>query len=117
MILQYLDQTTNQPVKVNFTVTASGSPYQFIPFDDSTSIPLPLDPNAASVTFNFDSVGSTTSYELEISYETQLSIFDESCDPSFIFLNLDTVRYSFDSLSIPGRITNREIPTNVQVFF
>lgn len=117
MIVDFLDRETQTPVKIGFTITASGSPFQFVPFEDSTGIGLPLDPNSETVTFSFDSLGTSVSYSLEVSYDTQVSIFDEDCEPSFTFMNLDTVSYSFDSLSIPGRITNRQVDSNVQVFF
>ena len=120
MVLEFLSRETQLPVKVGFTITASGSPYSFEPFEDSTGVGLPLDPNAETVTFFFDSLQTSVRYELEMSYETQVSIFDEACRTSVTFLNLDTLderSYTFDSLSIPGTTTNRLIQTNVQVFF
>ena len=116
MVVAFLDKESGAPVKAGFTITAAGSPYSFTPFTDSTAVGLPLNPDAESVTFFFDSLGASVRYQLEISYETQVSIFDEGCDPSIIFTNLDTLSYTFDSLSIPGTITNRLIDTNVQVF-
>lgn len=117
MVVDFLDHETGSPKKQGFTITSASSPYEFVPFSDSLGVALPLDPNKNSLVFFFDSLGTTVHYELEVSYEVQVSIFDEKCDPSFVFSNLDTLRYSFDSVAIPGRITNRQIETNVQVYF
>ncbi len=115
MVLRFFDLATQSTKKVGFTITASDSPYQFVPFDDSTGIGLPLNPNTDQTSFLFTS--DTSIFELVISYDLQLSLFDDACDPSFVFSNLDTVSYTFDSLSIPGTITNRQLDTNVEVFF
>ena len=117
MILAFLDKETNAAKTVNFAITSGSTVLLNDPEASYSSIGLPLDPNSESVTFLFDSVGTAVSYQLKIGYETQISIFDEDCDPSITFLNLDTIRYTFDSLSIPGTVTNRQIDTNVQVFF
>ena len=116
MFVQFLDKETNDVKPVRFTVFADDLT-AFVPDTSYTSLGLHLNPNAESVVFRFDSVGTAITFEMEISYETQFSIFDDDCDPSLTFVNLDTVRYSFDSLSIPTQITNRLIDTNVQVFF
>lgn len=117
MILEFLDKETEEPIKTGFTITATGSPYAFIPFrDDSSAVRLPLNPNEGSVTFYFDSLDTSIRYELEMSYGTQVSIFDEDCPPSITFMNLDTLRHTFSAVKIPGTITNRLIETNVQVF-
>ncbi|GAB4233400.1 MAG: hypothetical protein Tsb0034_06630 [Ekhidna sp.] len=102
---------------MGFTITADDSPFQFVPFTDSTGVGLPLDPERGSVTFHFDSVGTSVSYDLQVSYDTEISIFDPKCDPSFTFTNLDTVRQTFDSTVVVGTVTNRQLNTNVAIYF
>ncbi|MEQ8626307.1 hypothetical protein [Ekhidna sp.] len=116
MILRFFDYETQNAKKIGFTITAENSPYSFTPFEDSTGVGLPLNPEDPITTFFFDS--DTSHFELEISYEkVEVSIFDPKCDPSYTYLGLDTVRYTFDSLSIPGTVTNRQLNTNVEVYF
>ncbi|SNS47447.1 hypothetical protein SAMN05421640_0299 [Ekhidna lutea] len=115
MILEFHDLESQSTRKVGFVVTAEGSPYRFSLSEDSTFVALPLNPEDTITTFLFDS--DTSHFEVEMRYDPELSIFDPSCDPSITFLNLDTVRYTFDSLSIPGTVTNRQISTNVEVYF
>lgn len=127
IVVSFFSIEDNTPKAVDFSFTAENSPYiySFLAdttitdgdttiVSDSTFILLPLNPETTTTTFFFDS--DTASYMIEFSYDLQVSIFDEGCPPSISFMNLDTVRYSFDSLSIPGRITNRLIETNVEVF-
>lgn len=117
MIVRFFDKETRAAKQMGYTITADNSPFSFVPFTDSTGVGLPLNPDTESTTFFFDSAGTDVHEELVISYETQVSIFDPDCDPSFTFTALDTVRYTFDSLSIPGRITNRQLSTNVAIYF
>lgn len=116
MILRFFDYETQNAKKIGFTITAENSPYEFTPFEDSTGVGLPLNPDDPTTTFFFDS--DTSHFEVEMSYEkVEISIFDPKCDPSYTYIGLDTVRYTFDSLSIPGVVTNRQLSTNVEVYF
>ena len=117
MIVRFYNKGTKAAKKVGFTITADNSPYSFPPFTDSTGIALPLNPDAGQATFHFDSVGTDVSYDLVMSYDTELKIFDPKCNPSFYYSNLDTISYTFDSLSIPGTVTNIQISANVEIFF
>ena len=118
MILRFYDIETKSEKKVGFQVTSGDFIYgEGFYFEDSTAIGLPLNPNSETITFLFDSIYTSMSYEIEMSYKTQLSIFDPDCNPFFIYSNIDTIRYTFDSLSIPGTITNRQLNTNVEIYF
>ena len=118
MILRFYDRETTASKKVAFQVSSGNIVYgEGFYSDDSTAIGLPLNPNSLETTFRFDSVGTSVSYELTIGYVTSLEIFDPKCDPSFYYSNLDTLSHTFDSLSIPGTITNRQISTNVEIYF
>ncbi|WP_425389721.1 hypothetical protein [Ekhidna sp.] len=115
MILEFRDIESQATRKVGFMVTAEDSPYRFALSSDSTFVALPLNPEDTVSTFLFDS--DSSHFEVEMRYDPEFSIFDPACNPSITFLNLDTVRYTFDSLSIPGTVTNRQISTNVEVYF
>ena len=116
-ILRFYDFETQASKKVAFQVLSGDLIYgEGFYFSDSTAIGLPLNPVEDSITYQFDSVGTDVSYFLTLSYQTNVSIFDPDCSPSFYYSNLDTVNYTFDSLAIPGTITNRQLRTNVEVY-
>lgn len=115
MVVRFFDKDTEQAKKMGFTITSSNSPYQFVPFEDSTGVGLPLEPDAESTIFSF--VSDTSSHQLVMSYDVQASIFDPKCDPSFTFLNLDTLSQTFDSTVVVGTVTNRQLSTNVEIYF
>lgn len=116
MVVRFYDRESESPKKVGFTITAENSPYSFTPFTDSTGVGLPLNPGDTTTIFFFDS--DTSHFELEISYdELQVTIFDPKCDPSYTFIGLDTVRQTFDSTVVVGTVTNRQISTNVEIYF
>lgn len=116
MVVRFYDLQSEASKKIGFTITAENSPYSFSPFTDSTGVGLPLNPDDPTTTFFFDS--DTSHFEMEISYdEKQVTIFDPKCDPSYTFIGLDTVRQTFDSTVVVGTVTNRQISTNVEVYF
>ncbi len=127
IVVRFSDIETQESKTVGFRFSVDGSPYQWrFPTDttivagdttiviDSTFVLLPLNPETESTTFRFDS--DTSNHVMELSYDVEYSIFDPSCEPSLTFKNIDTVRHTFDSLSIPGRVTNRQLSTNVEIF-
>lgn len=129
LIVRFFDIETKDPKTVGFIFTVEDSPYQFRFLadtiisssgdttinSDSTFVLLPLNPSASSTRLLFDS--DTSNHFIELGYNTEYSIFDEDCEPSLTFTNIDTLSYSFDSLSIPGTVTNRQLDTNVEVYF
>ncbi|MEM6812984.1 MAG: hypothetical protein AAF600_01165 [Bacteroidota bacterium] len=116
MVLKFFDLESKTSKSVGFVISSEDTIYSNTVYkSDSTEAELPLNPNTDQTLFLFTS--DTSSFELIMSHEFQISIFDDDCDPSIFFSNLDTIRYTFDSLSIPGRITNRQIATNVEVYF
>ncbi|NQZ74962.1 MAG: hypothetical protein HRT61_02470 [Ekhidna sp.] len=141
LIVRFFDRETKEPKSAGFRFTVDGSPYRWvfaadttitpertttvdgeeviIPADttiesDSTFILLPINSLAETTTYFFDT--DTSSHLMELSYDASYSIFDESCVRSLTFSNIDTVQHTFDSLSIPGRVTNRQIGTNVEIY-
>jgi len=116
MILRFFDLETQNAKKVGFVVTTRGFVLgEGFYSTDSTAIGLPLDPDTESSMFQFDS--DTSSFNLTVSYEKEIRIFDPDCDPSFTFLKLDTVSQTFDSTVVRGTVTNRQLDTNVEVYF
>ncbi len=116
MVVRFFDLETKNSKKVGFVITAENSAEIFPPSSDSTFVGLPLNPNDPATVFFFDS--ETSHFELEMSYEKkEVSIFDPKCDPSYVYTGLDTVRYTFDSLSILGKVTSKQLSTNVEVYF
>lgn len=82
---------------------------------DSTFIVLPMDPLDTMATFLFDT--DTMDHEIRVRYAKEFSIFDPACDPSLIFTGIDTLSSTFDSTVVVGRITNRLLSTNIEVYF
>jgi len=117
-VMRFYDLETKELKKVAFQVTSSGFIYgEGFYSEDSTAIGLPLNPEEEQITYQLDSIGTEVSYMLTLSYETNVSIFDPDCPPSFYYSSLDTVNHTFDSLAIPGTITNSQLSTNVEVYF
>lgn len=123
MVLDFHRLESRASLKVGFRVTSGDEVFgegvyedgDYAYSEDSTSINLPLDPNSETTSFQFES--DTSSFEITLGYEINVSIFDPDCPPSFFYSGLDTLSHSFDSLSIPGTITNSQIETNVEVYF
>ena len=73
--------------------------------DTLTSLGVFLDPQLSQSDFQFftDSID----YQLSVSYDAQVQIFELDCNPSLKISNLDTLAHSFDSLVI-----NQTVLTN-----
>ncbi|MEM9337233.1 MAG: hypothetical protein AAGA66_00775 [Bacteroidota bacterium] len=127
MVVRSFDIDTGSPKKIgNFQrITSEGN---IIPFDsgfysiDSTTVFLFLNPDDTITTYFFDSAESAdgfeiSDFELQMVYDPEFSIFDPECPPSILFTNLDTLKSTFDSTVISGRVTDRQLTSNVEVFF
>lgn len=129
MIVRFYDLESKEAKKVGFEFTAQDSPYRFVfaadttistagdttIVSDSTYIVLPLNQEADFSTFFFNS--DTSSHELMISYSKEFSIFDPDCEPSLTFVNLDTLSQTFDSTVVVNNFTNRQLDTNIEIYF
>lgn len=115
MIVRFFDLENESAKKVGFSIGSGSTVFSGIFSEDSTSIVLPLDPAASTTSFFF--VSDTSNHELVMQHEAQFSIFDDKCDPSITFFNLDTVRQTFDSTVVVGTVTNRQLSTNVEIYF
>lgn len=84
--------------------------------DTLTGLGVFIDPNLTQSLFTFYT--DSTDYQLEISYQTQVQIFEIDCDPSMYVYDLDTIRQSFDSLSIQQTIlTNYNLNGDLTIYF
>lgn len=117
MILRFYDAETLAAKKVGFRISANESTllFGFGTDSDSLAIGLPLDPEDTTVLFHFDT--DTIDHTLHVKYKTEISIFDPNCDPSVLFIGLDTLSSTFDSTAIIGTVTDRELTTNIEVYF
>lgn len=115
MVVSFFDAQTMQTKKVGFRVTATNGMDMLPLSEDSLFINLELNALDTTATFLFDS--DTTDYLLRVRYDKEFSIFDPDCDPSLTFTNLDTLSSTFDSTSVVGVITNRQLTTNIEVYF
>lgn len=119
-VLSFYDLETTAAKKVAFEISAQGRVFgegDYAYSADSTSVSLPLNPESNQVTFTLDSPGVAVVESLVLSYEKKVSLFDPDCPPSLYYEAIDTVFHTFDSLTLPGRITNSQIETNVAVYF
>ncbi len=128
MFVRFFDKETKQAKKVGFEVFSSDPFVQFllpavtkIEDGDTTIVReaevlgLPLNTESSTISYFFNS--DTSSHELVVSYDREVSIFDPDCEPSLTFINLDTVRQTFDSTVVVSRITNIFITTNIEIYF
>ncbi|MEP1096176.1 MAG: hypothetical protein ABJG78_13765 [Cyclobacteriaceae bacterium] len=115
MVVRFFDFETKESKKVGFRVTASGAADLFGLSADSLAIGLPLDPLDTTGMFLFDS--DTNDYSIQVRYNASFSLFDPNCEPSLFFSGLDTLNSSFDSTAIIGIVTNRQLTTNIEVYF
>ncbi|MFZ9044318.1 MAG: hypothetical protein ACO2ZZ_00540 [Cyclobacteriaceae bacterium] len=84
--------------------------------DTLSTLGVFLDPQLARVDLDFftDSVD----YQLSVSYNAQLQIFELDCNPTLKISNLDTIGHSFDSLVINQTVlTNSNFNGDVTVYF
>lgn len=141
VVLRFYDLETKAVKSVGFRFIVDDSPYAWrfladttitiadttivnsdttiVPADttivsDSTFVLLPLNPNDSSVIYRFTS--DTSNHLLELRYDVSYSIYDPSCVPSLLFINIDTVRQTFDSTIVVGPATIRQLDTNVEIY-
>lgn len=127
MIVRFFDFETKQPKNVGFEIVSDNPPVTFVIAIESVVngetviltetdvLVLPLNPDSNEITYTFNS--DTSSHTLTMSYTPEITIFDPKCEPSLTFVNLDTVRQTFDSTVVVGTVTNRQLSTNVEIYF
>ncbi len=115
MIVRFFDLESQSAKKVGFIIGSGNTAFSNIYSEDSTAIVLPLDPVDTTTSFFF--ISDTSNHELIVRHDVEFSIFDPQCDPSITFLNLDTLQQTFDSTVVVGTVTNRQLDTNVEVYF
>ena len=103
----------------------SWSPLSDTLYRDTTVsvIGLPVDPENSRTLFVFittdliDTLEVINADTLEISYKVTSSLISPECGPELLFSNLDTVYHTFDSLSIIQKLFDREVETNIEIFY
>ena len=115
MVVRFYDAETKATKKSGFRITRSGSSELIDLRNDSLGVELALNPLDTVQTFVFDT--DTIDYTMQVRYDAEFSIFDPDCDPSLVFTGLDTLSSSFDSTAIIGIITDRQLPSNFEVYF
>ena len=80
-----------------------------------TFIGLPVDPDTSVTQFVFVTADRTDT--LEIGYHVSSSLISAECGPELLFSQLDTIYHTFDSLAIIQNIFDREVETNIELFY
>ena len=104
----------NREIKFD-SVKVQGSDSIFFDADTiiSTTIYLPVNGESTTSTFNFYT--DSMDFFVELSYESQWTIFGEDCDPSLFISGLYTVAYNFDSLALINDILDADISENLEI--
>lgn len=123
MIVQFFDILERTPKQIGFQVRSVTREQGTFLIDstfyrnDSTVLLLLLNPEDTTLTVEFDSIDSPNDFELQIRYDREFSIFDPECPPAVSFVNIDTLRSTFDSTVVVGSITDRQLSNNIEVYF
>jgi len=110
------DPTT--PLAVTFDgIDVSGDPEVFPTYADSTlsAINLTVDPNEIYTRYILHT--STRSDTLEIGYAVQPKLISPTCGPELLFSQLEVIRHSLDSLYIEESQIEREVETNIRIYY
>lgn len=94
----------------------SGQPISNVYIDTTVSfIGLPVDPDSTWTRFVFITTDRTDT--LELRYAVTPSLISVDCGPELLFSNLDTLYHTFDSLAILQQLFDREVETNIEIFY
>ncbi len=115
MTVQFFDKSTKVSKKVGFSISPVNQDTVFQLAMDSLSVGLSLNSDDTVSAFIFDT--DTTDYVLRVRYDVQFAIFDPACDPTVRFSELDTLSSTFDSTTVTGRFLDRQLSTNIEVYF
>jgi len=115
-IFDYLDPET--PLAVTFTsIEVSGDPENFPAYADSTlaSLNLTIDPNTEQTRFIFKTADRTDT--LITLYTILPKLISPTCGPEFLFIDLIINEHSFDSLVVIETHIDKEVETNIQLYY
>ena len=105
-------------IEITFdSIGVSGDPGFFPSYNDSTlsAINLTVDPNESFTRFVFFTSVSTDT--LELTYRIKTRLISPACGPELIYSELDVFHYSFDSLILDESQIEREIETNIRIYY
>lgn len=83
---------------------------------EGNAVGLPLNAAADAIIYYCVLPNLQISDTLQLSYFKEYSVFDPECSPSLTYVNIDTISQTFDSLAIVGRVTNRQLTTNIEIY-
>lgn len=83
--------------------------------DTITGLLLPLDLNTNEVEYTFYT--DTTDYILQLTYNTEITLYDSQCEPSYRFYALDAQSEQFDSIRVVSDLLNTKILLNLEIYF
>lgn len=97
-------------------ITITGTDSVFYPAVDASSITLPLDPNASSLTINFDF--ELVDRELILDYNTTPRLISPDCgvELSFTNISVDENNYDFDSVAVRFTFLDEQITPNIVIY-
>ena len=99
------------------SIGASGNPESFPWYSDSTltEINLTVDPNENFTRFVLFTTERTDT--LDLSYDSQTRLISPTCGPEEIFSELGVVNYTFDSLVLDESLFEKEVETNIRIYY
>jgi hypothetical protein len=106
------------PISVTFdSIGVSGNPEFFPSYNDSTisTINLTIDPNETFTRFVFFTTDSSDT--LELTYVIKTRLISPSCGPELLYSDLEVIHYTFDSLILDESVIEREIETNIRIYY
>jgi len=115
-IFDFSDPTT--PLSVTFIgIEVIGDPESFPSYADSTlsAIDLTLDPNNENTTFILLTASRVDTLDLQ--YLIRPKLISPACGPEFTFNQLEVIEYTFDSLYLQEPSIEREVETNIRIYY
>ncbi len=124
--LLFVESGTESPIKVTLdSIAVSGRPENYPVIADTTvtALALTVDPARTLTKFIFyakskiDTVLYGRIDTLILSYEVTPKLISVECGPEFIYSDLDTIRFTFDSLQIIESHFLPEVETNIKIYY
>ena len=99
------------------SIGVSGDPIAYPIYADTTlsALKLQVDPDSTETRFVFITADRTDT--LDLRYRVTPSLISVQCGPELLFSKLDTLNHTFDSLVIVQDIFDREVETNIKIFY
>ena len=112
------DSDPESVISITFdSIGVSGEPLAYPTFSDSTAfeIGLTVDPDSTWTRFVF--ITPTRTDTLDVNYFVTPSLISVQCGPELLYSKLDTLYNTFDSLAIIQETFDREVETNIKIYY